>query len=81
MTPEQSGRWLLERMQRHLGIRDYSTQSLLADRSPERNGARCHYNAAFLADIVLEAGWQPLARYPAEAPLIGDSFVCGPRGA
>jgi SAM-dependent methyltransferase len=51
------------------------------DRSPERNGGRCCYNAAFLADIVHRAGWQTLARHPAEAPLIGDSFVCRPAGA
>jgi len=49
------------------------------DRSPERNGARCHYDAAFLEGIVDQAGWQPVARYPAEAPLIGDSYVCRPR--
>ncbi len=29
MAPEQSGRWLLQRMQQHLGITDYATQSML----------------------------------------------------
>lgn len=46
------------------------------DRSPEKNGGRCVYNPSFLEEIVRGAGWTVVARYPAEAPLIGDSFVC-----
>lgn len=48
------------------------------DRSPEQNGGRCHYNPAFLEELVIRSGWQPIARYAAEPPLIGDSFVCRP---
>jgi SAM-dependent methyltransferase len=48
------------------------------DRSPERNGGRCFYNSAFLETILHRSGWQPAARYAAEAPLIGDSLVCRP---
>jgi SAM-dependent methyltransferase len=48
------------------------------DRSPEHNGGRCFYNAAFLTQILVKSGWQPTSRYPADAPLIGDSFVCQP---
>lgn len=48
------------------------------DRSPEGNGGRCHYNAKLLEGIVGQSGWKPLSRHPAEAPLIGDSYVCSP---
>jgi hydroxylaminobenzene mutase len=46
------------------------------DRSPERTGGRCVYNPEFLAGIILRSGWVPVGSYPAEAPLIGDSFLC-----
>jgi hypothetical protein len=48
------------------------------DRSPERNGGRCFYNPRFLRELLAGAGWQTIAAYPAEPPLIGDSFVCRP---
>ena len=48
------------------------------DRSPERIGGRCVYNPEFLENIVKQAGWRVVGRYPAEAPLIGDSFLCQP---
>lgn len=48
------------------------------DRSPERNGGRCAYGPAYLTEIVERCGWSVLAREPAEAPLIGDSFLLAP---
>ena len=48
------------------------------DRSPERNGGRCLYNPDFLAGLLRQAGWVPVARHAAEPPLIGDSFVARP---
>ena len=49
-----------------------------ADLSPQRDGQRCHYNAAYLEEILRRAGWRPVGRYPAEAPLIGDAYACRP---
>lgn len=51
------------------------------DRSPERNGGRCAYNPDFLVSLVEGCGWRVVGRAPAEAPLIGDSFVCSPGSA
>lgn len=52
--------------------------SSFEDRSPQQNGGKCVYNPGFLASIVERSGWRTLAAAPAEAPLIGDSFVCAP---
>ncbi|WP_342128569.1 class I SAM-dependent methyltransferase [Hydrogenophaga sp. OTU3427] len=46
------------------------------DRSPRRNGGMCFYHPAFLTQLLADSGWRPSARYAADAPLIGDSFVC-----
>jgi SAM-dependent methyltransferase len=48
------------------------------DRSPDRNCGRCCYHPAFLSDLVSRCGWRILATAAAEAPLIGDTFVCCP---
>jgi SAM-dependent methyltransferase len=49
------------------------------DRSPQRNGGSCFYNAAFLAKLVESCGWRTVDFAPREAPLIGESYVCRPR--
>ena len=49
-----------------------------AHRSEERNGGRCFYRSEFLAGLLGRAGWAVVERFSAEAPLIGDSFVCRP---
>jgi SAM-dependent methyltransferase len=52
--------------------------STFEDRSPERNGGRCFYEPGYLTSIVERCGWRVLSTAPAEAPLIGDSFLLGP---
>jgi SAM-dependent methyltransferase len=48
------------------------------DRSPERNGGFCFYNPTYLESLIAESGWQTVASYPGEGPLIGFSYVCRP---
>jgi SAM-dependent methyltransferase len=48
------------------------------DRSPERNGGRCHYERAYLMDIVKQSGWNVVDTAPAQPPLIADSFLLRP---
>jgi len=48
------------------------------DRSPEKNGGRCHYNARYLTSIVERCRWRVQNIAPAEGPLIADSFLCTP---
>jgi SAM-dependent methyltransferase len=48
------------------------------DRSPEGNGGRCFYSAPCLEQLLGESGWAVVGRFAAEAPLIGDSFLCRP---
>jgi SAM-dependent methyltransferase len=48
------------------------------DRSPARDGGMVFYQPEFLGKIVRRSGWQIAARFPAEAPIIGDSFACRP---
>jgi SAM-dependent methyltransferase len=48
------------------------------DRSQERNAGRCFYGPSYLTSIVERCGWSVLSTAPAEAPLIGDSFLLRP---
>lgn len=52
--------------------------STFEDRSPERNGGRCVYGPDYLTSLVERCGWSVLSTAPAEAPLIGDSFLLRP---
>lgn len=52
--------------------------STFEDRSPERNGGRCVYGPDYLTSLVDRCGWTVLNTEPAEAPLIGDSFLLKP---
>lgn len=52
--------------------------STFEDRSPERNGGRCVYGPDYLMSLVEGCGWSVLSTAPAEAPLIGDSFLLRP---
>jgi SAM-dependent methyltransferase len=52
--------------------------STFEDRSQERNGGRCFYGPDYLTSLVERCGWKVLSTAPAEAPLIGDSFLLGP---
>jgi SAM-dependent methyltransferase len=77
---------IFSRLRRHVGPSGHlfftcfldDTIDSFEDRSEERNGGRCFYSSAFLQRLVVQTGWIPIARYPAEPPLIGDSFICRP---
>jgi SAM-dependent methyltransferase len=82
-TPEDAGHilTLLRRYVRpdgHLFFTCFldSTIESFEDRSPQKNSGRCVFHPDVLLEIVQASGWQVVARYDAELPLIADSFVC-----